>query len=313
MAKELYLYSPIYDFIAESLIAQMEENKSEDLVIRANTPGGSVFSGWGIIAKMKEHEGTVKMKVDGSVASMGTFVLIFADEAEALDVSKIHLHRADMYINNPDQQAFLDGVNKDLKSKLAAKINAAKLKELKGVTIDEIFDPEKRLEVWLTAKEAKAIGLIDKIVKLNPSEITAINDYFRIAAENKPEDKPTPPPTKIVMTLEELKAKHPELCAQLITLGVNQERDRVGAWLPYKDIDPDAVTKGIKEGKAITETERSEFMVKAMSPEALKKVKQENAPVVTTEEVKQEKEKTDSEKEAEVLEADVRKRLGLKI
>jgi ATP-dependent Clp protease protease subunit len=312
MAKELYLYSPIYDFIAESLIAQMEENKSEDIVIRANTPGGSVFSGWGIIAKMKEHEGTVKMKVDGSVASMGTFCLIFAEEAEALDVSRIHLHRADMYINNPEQQAFLDGVNKDLKAKLTAKIDAAKLKELKGITIDEIFDPEKRLEVWLTAKEAKAIGLIQKIVKLNPAEITAINDYWKIAAENKPEDKPDPTPTNKVMTLEELKAKHPELYAQLVALGVAQERDRVGAWLAFKDIDPEAVAAGIKEGKTMSQTEFAEFTVKALSPEALNKVKKGNAPAVETEEVKDKKEATAEEKEAATLEADIRKRLGLK-
>jgi ATP-dependent Clp protease protease subunit len=310
MAKELYLYSPIYDFVAQDLIAQMEENKTEDIVIRGNTPGGSVFSGWGIIAKMKEHEGNVLMKVDGSVASMGTFVLIFAQEAEALDVSKIHLHRADMYVNGPEDQAFLDGVNKDLKAKLTQKVDGAKFKEITGFTIDDLFDPEKKIEVWLSAKQAKAIGLIQRIVKLNPSEITALN-RFSIAANN-PEDKPNPQPTNTVMTLEELKAKHPDLFAQVHALGVAKERDRVGAYMAFNTIDPEAVAKGIKEGSDLSATQMAEFAVKGMNAAALIKVKADSPKDVKLPEVKEEGEKTETEKELSVLEASVNKHLGRK-
>jgi ATP-dependent Clp protease protease subunit len=313
MAKELYLYSPIYDFVAEALISQMEENKSEDIVIRGNTPGGSVFSGWGIIAKMKEHGGKVTMKVDGSVASMGTFILAFAQEAEALEVSKIHLHRADMYINGPEDQAFLDSVNKDLKAKLIQKIDAAKFKEVTGFTIDDLFDPDKRLEVWLSAKNAKAIGLISKIVKLNPTEITAIN-RFNVAAESKPDTTdPKPQPNK-VMTLEEIKAKHPDMYAQIVAEGkkdgTETERKRIQAWESWRHIDAVAVDKGIKEGKDISMSDISEFSAKALSPENLKKLQASNAPDVSTKE-DDGKVKTEKDKELVTLEASVRQSLGL--
>jgi ATP-dependent Clp protease protease subunit len=317
MAKELYLYSPIYDFVAEALISQMEENKGSDIIIRGNTPGGSVFSGWGIIAKMKEHDGKVLMKVDGSVASMGTFILVFAQEAEALDVSKIHLHRADMYVNGPEDQAFLDGVNKDLKAKLIQKIDAAKLKELKGITIDDLFDPEKRIDVWLTAKEAKSIGLIQKIVKLNPSEITAFNKRFQIAAEaeSKEDNNPNPQPKKVMNTLEELKAKHPELYAQAVAAGhkagAEAEAKRVAAWEAWRHIDASAVDKGIKEGREITMADISEFSAKALSPEALKKLSATAAPGVKTGESTQTA-TTEAEQELQNLEASALKALGKK-
>src|ERR1700739_2140676 len=126
MAKELYLYSTIFDFTAEELISQMEENKDNDIVIRSCTPGGSVFAGWGIIAKMTEHPKALKIKCDGMVASMGLYMLLFCDDVEAYDTTKFVLHRADMYVGDPDDQEFLNSVNDKLQEKLSAKIDAAK-------------------------------------------------------------------------------------------------------------------------------------------------------------------------------------------
>ena len=157
MAKELLLYSPIFDFTAETLITGIEDNMDEPVIIRANTPGGDVMAGWGIIAKMQEH-GDITMKIDGSVASMGTFITIFADNVEALDISKIHLHRASGDVDNQEDQDFVDSVNADLKKKLKAKIDEAKFKEITGVSINQLFDADKRVTVTLTAKEAKADG-----------------------------------------------------------------------------------------------------------------------------------------------------------
>lgn len=307
MAKELYLYTGIWDFTAEKLISGIEANKLEDIVIRVNSPGGSVFSGWGIVAKMKEHDGHVKVKIDGVAASMSGYLPVFADEVEALDVSRILIHRADGYVNSEEDQNFLDGVNKDLRAKMSAKINAAKLKELKGVTIDDIFDAKDVLNVWLTGKEAKAIGLVDKIVKLQPTEINAINDNLSITASIA-DEAPVPPrqenskiqkPSNKVMTLEELKAQHPGLYAQAVaagkTEGSAEERTRIAAWEAWRHIDAEAVDKGIKEGKAITAADISIFTAKAVSPEFLKKLSANNAPEVKTKEddakVKTEKEK----------------------
>jgi ATP-dependent Clp protease protease subunit len=316
MAKELYLYSPIYDFVAESFISQMEENKTQDIEIRANTPGGNVFAGWGMIAKIKEHEGNVKMKVDGYVASMGTIVLVYVDDTEALDVSRIHLHRADGYVNSPEDQKFLDGINKDLRAKLTSKIDADKFKEITGKSIDDLFDSKDRIDVWLTAKQAKQVGLIKRIVKLDPTEIAAIN-RMNIAASVDPQPPPNPvtKPINKVMTLEELKAQHPALYAQVVaegkTAGSTEERDRVRGWEAFRHIDAAAVDKGIKDGKIISTTDIAEFTAKVLSPEYLKKLTAESAaPVTTTEDLG--KEKTKKEADNAAFMAEVFANLGRK-
>lgn len=320
MAKELYLYSHIYDFVAESFIGQMEDNKTEDIVIRGNTPGGNVFAGWGMIAKIKEHEGSIKMKVDGYVASMGTIILAFIEDTEALDVSRIHLHRADGYVNSPEDQVFLDGINKDLRAKLTSKIDAAKLKELKGITIDELFNPDKVTDVWLTAKEAKQIGLIKKIVKISPTEIAAINRMSIAASVDPKQEDPkqkesNQPKVKTTMTLEELKAQHPALYAQAVadgkTAGSAEERDRVRGWEAFRHIDAEAVDKGIKEGKAITGSDIAVFTAKAVSPEFLKKLAAAAPPVVETK-PEDGKAKTEKEKAQADFMAEVNANLGRK-
>lgn len=315
MPKELYLYSGIYDYTAESIISSIEENAGEDITIRMNTPGGSVFSGWGIIAKMKEHTGKVHAKVDGIVASMGSMILAYAGSSEALDVSKIMIHRADMWISKPEDQTFLNMINKDFRAKLEKKIDVEKLKELKNVSMDDIFNPESRIDVWLTAKEAKSIGLIDKVVKLDPVQISAITNLMQIAASmdinNPPKQVQNSNSNK--MTIEEFKAANPEAYAQIVALGVSAEKDRVGAWLAYNKIDPEAVEKGIKEGKTLSQTESAEFAVKALSGKTLETIVAENAAEVKTDASVTATAKTEKEKAIAEFESALDARLGISV
>lgn len=305
MAKELYLYSPIYSFTAEELISQLDANLGNEVVIRSNSPGGSVFSGWGIIAKMKEH-GNVTVKVDGIAASMAAFMLIFADKVEALDVSKIMIHRADMETNDEESKKFLKSINDQIKAKLVAKIDIKKLKEISGYSIDEVFAEDKRIDVWLTAKEAKTIGLVDKIVSLDPKEIKALTErFFNVAASATPEI--VEPIKPIKMTIEKLKAEHPELFNSVIALGVSGEKDRVQAWLTFVDIDAEAVKAGIDTDKAPSLKEQAELNRKLMSAEAISNLEDKSQKPVATVEVPVD----GVNAELVALEASIDKNLGL--
>lgn len=283
MPKELYLYSQIYDFVAESLIAQMEEYQGEDITIRSCSPGGSVFAGWGIIAKMQEHEGKLKIKADGLVASMALYMLLFCDDVECLDVTSFVLHRADMYVGDPDDQAFLDGINEKLKEKLTAKIDSKKLKELKGVTIKDIFNPEgTRQDVRLTASEAKQIGLVKTVKKITPAikaEFEALNLKFNVAATIQPE-----PLNKPTMTIEEIQKNHPAVYAQILALGVKSEKERVEACLVFNDIDPVAVKAAIESGAPLSQKQIAEFGLKAINKNTLTAVKKDAEGNIITEE-----------------------------
>ena len=115
MSKEIYLYSQIYDFVAESIISQLEDNIGNDVVMRVASPGGNVKASYGLMAKVKEH-GNVSIKVDGHADSMAANLLLFAKKAECLDVSTFVLHRAafyDGYIPDEIEANMLTKINKE--------------------------------------------------------------------------------------------------------------------------------------------------------------------------------------------------------
>lgn len=284
MPKELYLYSPIYDFVAQDLIQAIEDNSDEDITLRINSPGGGVFANYGICAKATEH-GNITAKVDGAAMSSATNLLLYVKKAEALDVSTFVLHRADMYVETPEQQAFLDRINKDLRAKMLKKLNADKFKEITGLSIDDLFDSEKRIDVTLNAKQAKQIGLIQKINVLTPAEVTAFNNKLFAVAAVVEEDKSK---TKN-MTIEQFKKDHPEVFAMAVAQGVEAgkkaEKDRVEACLVFLELDAVGVKAAIESGENLSAKQMAEFSLKANSPEKLEALKKEGETTVTTTEV----------------------------
>lgn len=87
-----------------------------------------------------------------------------------------------------------------------------------------------------------------------------------------------------VMTLQELKNNHPDLCGQIHNEGVMAEKDRAGAWLAHANTDIDAVKDGIANGENITQTEMQEFFVKQNNMNGIASMKKESAPDVVVDE-----------------------------
>lgn len=317
MKKELYLFAPIYDFIAEAILSQIEDNMDNEVTLRTLTPGGNLFAAYSIYAKMKEH-GNVHLKVDGAANSAGAFLPLYAKSSECLNVSRFVFHRADMFVDNAEDQKFLDDVNKDLKAQMKMKIDAAKWKEVTGITIDQMFDPETRKDFVLNGQQAKAVGLVTKVNKLTPEmqkELVAFNERYAIAANVEEEKTNTENQNKNTMTKEDFKLKHPDAYAAIVKEIVAAERDRVGAWMAFSKADPEAVAKGIKEGKTLSQTEMAELSVKMLSANALDKITDESAEAVVTAEVKDKKDdkgKTEAQKKDEAFEKSIDAMLNIK-
>ena len=197
MENEIPLYGSIGTYSSEYLIERMNKIKGNDISLRINTPGGDVVSCYGVIAKFKEFTGTKKIKVDGMAMSMGAMFCAYADDVQALDVSEFMIHRAAYYPTlerNPDffteeRKSRLQKMNDDLRAALESKIDEDKLKEIKGVTLDEIFSLDDRIDVFLTAEQALEIGLIESINAITPETRNAIlTNYSAAASYNSEED-----------------------------------------------------------------------------------------------------------------------------
>lgn len=300
MAKELLVYSDIFDFTAELFITKVEEAKGEEITTRLYTRGGDPLAAWGMIAKLLEHEETINIKVDGKADSAGAYFLLFFDNVQSLDTSEFLLHRAHFEFNpNPSEasQARLDRLNKKLRLQMEARLNIPKFEKLAGVSLNEFFTGDKVIDVTFDAKKAKSIGLIKKITNLAPEQLQALGQS--IAAHNKNEPKanePEPKKPNRKMTIEELKADHPELYSAIFAKGVEEgtktgkvtgvanEKDRIGAWMKFVDVDPKAVAEGIESGENLSQTATADFGRKALSKEQLSKIESKNADETETEE-----------------------------
>jgi ATP-dependent protease ClpP protease subunit len=320
---EVLMYGDIYDSSAAEFINQIESNEDSDLTIRINSDGGSPEFAWGMVAKYREFEGEKIVKIDGKAMSSAAFFLLYADAVNALDVTQIMFHRAafpEWYEQNYMTEAnkgYLMSINKELEKALRAKIDIEAFEKMKGVTIKEIFSMDSRVDVFLTAQEAKKIGLVSKIIKITPdrkqkidSKMLEISAKFvskDVSANNISNNNNQKIETK--MTIEKLKAEHPELFAQVVAMGVSSERDRVTAWSVFAEIDPKAVAEGIKGGENISQTAMAEFTLKKLSATSVEKITTEGAPAVETSKADG---LTPEPTELEKLEAKLNAELGLK-
>lgn len=276
------MYSPIFDFTAERVISEINEHMDEPVKLRLNTPGGSVFAAWGIIQKIKEH-GDVQVVVDGAALSMGYAITLFSKNPECNDMTKFMVHKAAMYTENDDEKRLLAQINSEIRKKFERKIDAETFEGVTKKSYDDVFsDDDTRDDVWIDAKQAKKIGLVAKVNKLDPE---AQSDIYNIAASYFAPPKAAKKPkkdtitnhnkNKTVMDVSTLKAEHKDVFSKVTATAVENEQERVKAWLAHIEADQKKVIEGIKSGKEITQSEREELLIKAHRVGALKDLEDE--------------------------------------
>jgi len=322
MPTEILLYGQIHSRSSIDFINEVDAVENDDVVVRVNTNGGDVLYGWGMVAKFQEFTGNKTVKIDGSAFSMGLFFAAYADNVEALDVSKFLLHRAAYpqwyeadYMSESEKDNLVQ-INSSLEKAFRAKIDVEKFEEIKGVKLKDVFSMDDRIDVMFSAAEAKKIGLVKKINKITPAKKSAIkSDFGRIAAKyNEIDVVETPVESKqesnknshkkSKMNRQELNAEHPALAAELIAEGVENakatEKDRAGAWLKFVEVDPKAVADGINSGEDLSQTATADFAMKMASAKAKTDLEAEAAKDVTTDKV-DETQKTEVELTEEKL------------
>lgn len=306
---EILLYGPIWQQSSAEFINAINEIEGDGgLKIRINSEGGDVMYGWGCIAKYKEFTGEKLVVVDGQAMSMAFYFLCYSDNSEALDVSRFLIHRAayskwyeDEYMTEAEKLS-LTQINADLEKAFRNKVDVEKFEQITGFKVKDIFSMDSRIDVEINAKQAKQIGLISKINTITPQKKAEINAQMqRVAAsygftvnENTTaETAQNSINSKInnKMTIEQLRAEHPELVAQIVASAIRDEKDRVGAWMKFMSVDAEAVTAGINSGEQVSQTVMADMMVKMGTQKTLQGVQ------ASTEAIKVETEKIEDEKD----------------
>lgn len=296
MPKEILLYFPIYSSTAASFIEEMEANKGNDVCIRMNCPGGDVMASMGMIAKYNEHTGGKKVKVDGRAASMAAYMCAMADEVECLDVSEFLIHRAafpswvenDKNIFTDDMKSMLQRYNDMLRASLEKKIDPAKFKRMKGKSFDDVFSMDSRIDVTLTATEAKNLGLVTKVFPLNQAkkrEINALASNVGVAAfyDETAEATTIITDKNTVMTIADVKA-NAEVYAAITAEVVKAEKDRIASFAAFAEYDEKAVLEAIVKGDDFTPSFGAKMQAAAIKKLGLSNVADATAQTTQTSE-----------------------------
>lgn len=162
----IFLGNPINDVVANTVIAQLlfldSEDKSKDIKLYINSPGGSVTAGLAIYDTMQYIKPDVVTIGIGMAGSMGAVLLAAGAKGKrlALPNSEIMLHQV---MGGAEGQATDVKIRADHIVRVRDRINTILSKHTKQ-SIDKISKDTDR-DFFMTAEQAKKYGVIDKIVQ----------------------------------------------------------------------------------------------------------------------------------------------------
>jgi ATP-dependent Clp protease protease subunit len=166
-----FLGYPITDEVANIITAQLlfldSTDRTRDIQMYINSPGGSVYSGLGVYDTMQYVTPDVSTICIGVAASMAAVLMCAgtAGKRTALKHSRIMMHQP---------SAGAGGQASDIEITVS---QVRKLKqELYDVVAQHSGQPVDRIakdfdrDFWMTALEAKEYGLVDEVLLLNPKK-----------------------------------------------------------------------------------------------------------------------------------------------
>ncbi len=167
----LFLGQEVTDGLANALVAQMLYLDSEDptkpIYLYINSPGGSVTAGMAIYDTMQYIKAEVVTICVGLAASMGAFLLASGSPGKrlALPHGRIMIHQP-MGGTGRRQATDIDIEAKEI-LRIRQQLNEI-MANRTGQTIERIEKDTDR-DYFLSAEEAVAYGLIDKVVEGRPA------------------------------------------------------------------------------------------------------------------------------------------------
>jgi ATP-dependent Clp protease protease subunit len=169
MDRIIFLGYPITDEVANIITAQLlfldSTDRTRDINMYINSPGGSVYAGLGVYDTMQYVSPDVATICIGMAASMGSLLLCAGTKGKraALKHSRVMLHQPSGAIGGQatDIEITVREVKK-LKRELYEIYSNHSEK-----TVERVEEDLNR-DYWMTATEAKEYGLVDEVLVTNP-------------------------------------------------------------------------------------------------------------------------------------------------
>ena len=169
MDRIIFMGEPINDYVANIVTAQLlfleSTDRTRDIQMYINSPGGSIYAGLGIYDTMQYITPDISTITIGIAASMGAVLMCAGAKGKrtALKHSRIMLHQpyGGAGGKSTDIQIMVNEIKK-LKNELYEIISFHS-----GQPFDRIKEDSDR-DFWMTAEQAKEYGLVDEVLIMNP-------------------------------------------------------------------------------------------------------------------------------------------------
>jgi ATP-dependent Clp protease protease subunit len=168
MDRVLWIVGPVNDRMSTVVQAQLlflDNLNQDDITFYIDSPGGSVKSGLSMVDVMQYIHSDVATINTGMAASMGSVLLAAGTKGKrsSLRFSKVMLHQVSSGASGNIQDMEISMAE----TKKANDILFKLLGEFTGKTATQVKKDSQR-DLWLTAEEALAYGVIDEVVTKKP-------------------------------------------------------------------------------------------------------------------------------------------------
>ena len=169
----IFLVGQFEDHMANLIVAQLlfleSENPEKDISIYVNSPGGVVTSGLAIYDTMQFIKPDVSTLCIGQAASMGAVILAAGAQGKrfCLPNSRVMIHQP---LGGYQGQASDIEIHAKETMLVKSRLNQI-LADHSGKSVEEVTKDTDR-DNFLSADEAKAYGLIDKVLSERPATAT---------------------------------------------------------------------------------------------------------------------------------------------
>jgi ATP-dependent Clp protease protease subunit len=161
LANKLVIYDEIgaFGIPAKAFLDELKAlGPVAEPTVRINSPGGSAFDGVAIYNALKRHDAAITVRIDGIAASIASMVAMAGDEVVMPESAMLVLH---------DPSGLVAGTAADMRATAEAldrmKAGMVAAYRDKSGRRDTEIEALMQVETWLSAQEAAALGLADRV------------------------------------------------------------------------------------------------------------------------------------------------------
>jgi len=168
MDRIIFLGTQVDDYTANVIQAQLlyldSADSGKDISIYINSPGGSVYAGYGIYDTMQFINSNVSTICTGIAASMAAVLLVAGEKGKrfALKHSRVMIHQP---LGGAQGQASDIEITAREIGKIKKELYTI-ISDHSGQPFDKVAQDSDR-DYWMTSSEAKEYGMVDEVLTKN--------------------------------------------------------------------------------------------------------------------------------------------------